>query len=123
MKQITFSDRLRYQFDNIMSKGTIALIGWLFLVSAILIAIISLVVFITGIGPDQEVGFLDLMWMGLMRTLDAGTMGGDTGNWSYLFAMLLVTMGGIFVVSTLIGILTSGIEGKLDELRKGRSFV
>jgi hypothetical protein len=25
MKQITFADRLRYQFDNLMAKGTIAL--------------------------------------------------------------------------------------------------
>ena len=63
-----------------------------------------------------------MAWMSLMRTLDAGTMGGDTG-WSFRLAMLVITMGGIFVVSSLIGVLTSGIESKLDELRKGRSFV
>ena len=57
-----------------------------------------------------------------MRTLDAGTMGGDTG-WGFRIVMLVVTIGGIFVVSTLIGVLCSGIEGKLDELRKGRSQV
>ncbi|MBI1876973.1 MAG: potassium transporter TrkA, partial [Chloroflexi bacterium] len=127
MKRITFANRLRYEFDNTMSRGTIALIGWLFLLSAILIVLVSLIVLVTGIGPTQEDGsqfsFLDLAWMALMRTLDAGTMGGDTGRWSYLLAMLLVTMGGIFVVSILIGVLTSGIEGKLEELRKGRSFV
>lgn len=127
MKQITFADRLRYQFDNIMSKGTIALIGWLFLLSALLIVIVSLVVFFSGVAPAQEdgsrLGFLDLAWMGLMRTLDSGTMGGDTGSWPFLLAMLAVTFGGIFVVSILIGVLTSGIEGKLDELRKGRSLV
>lgn len=127
MKQITFSDRLRYQFDNTMSKGVIALIGWLFLLSAILIVIVSLIVLVSGIGPTQEdggasPGFLEMAWMSLMRTLDAGTMGGDTG-WSFRVAMLVITMGGIFVVSSLIGVLTSGIESKLDELRKGRSFV
>jgi len=37
--------------------------------------------------------------------------------------MLLVTLGGIFIVSTLIGVLSTGIENKLDELRKGRSLV
>ena len=58
-----------------------------------------------------------------MRTLDAGTMGGDTGSWSFLLSMLAVTLGGIFVVCTLIGVLTSGIDEKLDELRKGRSRV
>ena len=35
--------------------------------------------------------------------------------------MLVVTLGGIFVVSALIGVLSSGLESKLDELRKGRS--
>jgi voltage-gated potassium channel Kch/K+/H+ antiporter YhaU regulatory subunit KhtT len=37
--------------------------------------------------------------------------------------MLLVTAGGIFIVSALIGIITTGLESKLEELRKGRSFV
>ena len=37
--------------------------------------------------------------------------------------MLFVTLGGIFIVSALIGVITNGIEDKLDELRKGRSFV
>ena len=57
-----------------------------------------------------------------MRTLDAGTMGADQG-WSFRFVMFGVTIGGILVISTLIGVLTSGIEGKMDELRKGRSRV
>jgi voltage-gated potassium channel Kch len=57
-----------------------------------------------------------------MRTLDAGTMGGDAG-WSYRFVMFAVTLGGVFIISTLIGVLTSGVEGKLEELRKGRSVV
>jgi voltage-gated potassium channel Kch len=37
--------------------------------------------------------------------------------------MLAVTFGGIFVLSTFIGLVTSGIEHKLGELRKGRSLV
>ncbi|HEU4717911.1 MAG TPA: potassium transporter TrkA, partial [Bacteroidia bacterium] len=37
--------------------------------------------------------------------------------------MLLVTIGGIFILSTLIGTLTAGLEAKLEELRKGRSKV
>jgi hypothetical protein len=57
-----------------------------------------------------------------MRTLDSGTMGGDAG-WGFRWVMLGVTLGGIFVVSALIGVLSSGLEGKLDELRKGRSVV
>ncbi|MHB1102279.1 MAG: CASTOR/POLLUX-related putative ion channel [Devosia sp.] len=116
--------RLRYEFDKSMSAGPIALIGWLAVLSVILIAIAALVLAVTGIAPDggERLGFVEAMWASLMRTLDAGTMGGDVG-WGFRIIMLLVTIAGIFVVSTLIGLLSSGIEGKLEELRKGRSKV
>jgi voltage-gated potassium channel Kch len=54
--------------------------------------------------------------------MDAGTIGGDTG-WDFRLVMLIVTIAGIFVFSTLIGILNTGLENKLEELRKGRSMV
>ena len=119
---ISRRDRLRYWFDNTMSRGPIALIAWLFLVSVLLVSFAAGVVVALGLDPEDR-GFLDVAWAGLMRTLDPGTMGGDTGSWTFLFVMLLITLGGIFIVSTLIGILTTGIEARLDELRKGRSFV
>ncbi len=122
MRKITFGDRVRYQFDNVMAKGPVALIGWLFLLSATLILMIAVVVYATGIDPEER-GFAEIAWASLLRTLDPGTMGGDTGRWPFLLAMLTVTMGGIFVVSMLIGVLTTGIEGRLEQLRKGRSFV
>jgi ion channel POLLUX/CASTOR len=37
--------------------------------------------------------------------------------------MFAVTIGGVFIISTLIGVLTAGVEGKIEELRKGRSRV
>jgi voltage-gated potassium channel Kch len=44
-------------------------------------------------------------------------------DWSFRLSTLIVTLTGIFVMSTLIGVLTAGIEGKLEDLRKGRSKV
>jgi voltage-gated potassium channel Kch len=126
MSQFTARERLRYAFDSTLSRGTPALIGWLAIVSAALIVVIALPVYLFHLAPDsdgQRVSFIGVAWMGLMRTLDSGTMGGDTGGWPFLLSMLAVTLGGIFVISTLIGVLTSGIESKMDELRKGRSRV
>jgi ion channel POLLUX/CASTOR len=120
MKSFSFGQRFRYQFDNIMSAGPIALIGWLAILSLVMILIFSVFVFATNTIPGANFG--EIMWQSLMRTLDAGTMGGDEG-WAFRFLMLGVTLGGIFIVAILIGVLTSGIEAKLDELRKGRSFV
>jgi voltage-gated potassium channel Kch len=124
MKKITWIERLQYQFDNYMAKGTIALIGGLGILSVIVIVLVALIVSIFKITPSgsEPVGFGEAAWLGLMRTLDAGTMGGDEG-WGFRIAMFAVTLGGVFIISTLIGVLTSGVEGKLEELRKGRSKV
>ena len=124
MPEIRLTQRLRYAFDNSMSKGAIALIGYLALVSVGLIVVAALAVIVFGIKPlgEDQPGFGEAMWLSLMRTLDSGTMGGDAG-WGFRVAMLFVTLGGIFIVSSLIGVINNGIEGKLDELRKGRSFV
>jgi voltage-gated potassium channel Kch len=124
MRQIRVGDRLRYAFDNSMSRGAIALIGYLGVASLGLIVLASLVVVILHIRPEgsDQPGFLEAAWMSLMRTLDSGTMGGDAG-WGFRLSMLFVTLGGIFLVSALIGVINNGIEDKLDELRKGRSHV
>jgi ion channel POLLUX/CASTOR len=131
MKNVRWQDKLRYSFDNSISKGTGAMIMWLGVITIIVLAIIALLARLV-ISPEDAVknnieggagGFFYLMWMGLMRTLDTGTMGGDDGSKVFLVLMLLFTFAGVFIVSTLIGLLTSGVEAKIDELRKGRSLV
>ncbi|CAG0954591.1 hypothetical protein ANAEL_00263 [Anaerolineales bacterium] len=122
MKSPTFKQRFQYWFDNYMSRGAGALITALFILSAIIIFVVALIVKITGSAPNDETLY-DLVWMALLRTLDSGTMGGDSGSFFFMLMMLAVTFGGIFVVSALIGIINNGLEDKLDELRKGRSAV
>jgi len=122
MSSIGFRQKLRYGFDNLTSRGSAAMISMLFILALILISAVTLFVVLTESAPDGT-SSLKVAWMGLMRTLDAGTMGGDEGSPYFLAAMLAVTIGGIFVVGTLIGIITNGIDAKLGQLRKGRSFV
>lgn len=83
------------------------------------------IVVLTGAAPlnePDEYTFGEALWGNLMRALDAGTMGGDHG-WLFRFEMFAVTVFGIFVLSTLIGILSTGLATRLTELRKGRSRV
>ncbi len=117
-----FRERLSYRFDRFMERGTVALIAGLGAVALLIIVAVVLFVMLIGVAPEGK-DPLAVAWMSLMRTLDAGTMGGDDGNGLFLFAMFAVTLGGIFVISTLIGILNTGLEGKLANLRKGRSRV
>lgn len=124
MNKPTFKQKFQYWFDNYMSKGPAAMIGGLAVVSIAIIliaaAIVRLQVALTGGGMDIPFG--EVAWMSLMRTLDAGNMADDE-TFSFRAVMLFVTIGGIFIVSTLIGILSNGLEERIEQLRKGRSLV
>jgi len=117
----SLTERLRYASDEAFARGTIVLIGWLAVISLLIILASAVVVWLLRLAP--ELNLLQLIWSSFMHTMDAGTVAGDSGSWLYLLIMLLVTLGGIFVLSLLIGILTTGIETRLDALRKGRSRV
>lgn len=127
MRKITLKQHARYHFDNMMARGPVALIIYLGILSLMLIFGIAGLTALAGLAPadpaGEKPGFVELAWMSMLRTLDPGTMGGDEGEWSFLFAMLAVTIGGIFIVSTLVGILSTGIDQKLEDLRKGKSLV
>ncbi|WP_105036868.1 CASTOR/POLLUX-related putative ion channel [Cryobacterium aureum] len=123
----SFQERFRYWFDNVMAKGAGALMALLALASLVFIALVALVVMIFQLFPSAEPGdplpgFFEVLWGNLMRTLDSGTMGGDAG-WGFRGAMLVVTIGGVIMVASLIGIISSAFDSKVDELRKGRSKV
>ncbi len=107
-----------------MSKGTLAMISLLGITSLLIVMVAAAVISLLAIKPEgeEELNFIEGAWLSLMRTLDPGTMGGDSG-WTFRIIAFLVTIGGIFIISTLIGVLNNGIEAKLDQLRQGRSFV
>jgi voltage-gated potassium channel Kch len=117
----TLRERYRYWFDNAMSRGTPALIGLLALACGLLILLVTGLVML--IAPNEVDGADDALWRNLMRALDPGTIGGDQGTAPFLALMLLVSVGGIFLVSALVGVLATGLDARLAQLRKGRSRV
>lgn len=120
-------DRLRYRFDNSMSRGTPALIAWLTVVTVVLILVFSVFTTVLGLRPenaDVPDGFLHELFYSLLHALDPGTIGGDDpSSWRFVLTMLALTIAGLFVVSALIGIIAAGIDTKLADLRRGRSIV
>jgi len=160
MNKIPLAKKLRYHFDNSLSGGTASLIGWLGLITLVIILVASTLLVINQWSPASEnapqaintlsddelpdtelapvVGntttqpsgysFAEAAWQSLMRSLDAGTVGGDaaddSGNgWAFRIWGLIITLTGLFIVGSLISILSTGLESKLEELRKGHSFV
>jgi len=120
----SFKQKFTYFFDNTLTKGTKAIVVWLSIVTLILVLFFSLIYLVIGVKFEDsgQLNFFEAFWQSLMRSLDPGTVAGDT-IWILRIVGIIVTISGIFILSSLIGILSSGLESKLDDLRKGRSIV
>ena len=49
-----FGDRLRYWFDNSMSRGTPALVAWLTVATVALILLFALILTVFDLGPEGD---------------------------------------------------------------------
>lgn len=120
MKKRSFRAKFGYWVDRMMSKGPISMSILLFSVTAVLVTVIGIVAyFVSGEGS-----LLYQIWESMMYTLDAGNlMGVPTDDIPYLALMFLSTLCGLFLTSVLVGIVATGVESKLSDLRKGTSVV
>jgi voltage-gated potassium channel Kch len=115
---------VRYRFDSTISRGTLPVIGYLALLTFALVFSAALLLAITGtaINEDEQPGIGEAFWQSLLRILDPGTFSGDNG-WFLRIVMLIVTLIGISIAAVLIGLIASGIEQRIEQLRRGRSKV
>lgn len=119
----TLRQRIRYRFDNTLSRGLWAVLLWLGFIAALFFLLIAFVIRLTGIGPgDESTSFGDGLWYALTRSLDPGTFSGDDGS-HFRLIMLFVTLSGIFLAATIIGLVSSAIDSRVESLRRGKSLV
>lgn len=124
-------EKIRYYFENTMSGGPGGVIKWLAIVSLVMVLLCGFILFLFGIQtPDSDheprtiTGFIESSWQSLMATLDSGTMGDDPeNNWGFRIVRFIATLTGIFLISILIGTISSGIDEQIDEMKKGKSKV
>jgi len=115
--------RIRYRFDNALTRGVSLILVWLGVATLLLILAVALVGWALGIGPDDEsVPFHESAWLALTRVLDPGTFGADTGA-RFRILMLVITLVGILFLAVIIGLVSNSIDRKLETLRQGRSLV
>ena len=73
-------------------------------------------------GSGERLGFLEACWQSLLRIIDAGTFAGDSG-WPERLLAFLITLCGIFLERSLIGLIASAVDQRIEPLREGRSAV
>jgi hypothetical protein len=122
----TLGQKLRYRFDNALAKGPAVVIGWLALVTLAIFVIAGLAFWgfrldgVNGAGPVSNP--MEGIWQAMLRVVDAGTFAGDS-SWPMRLLSLVVTLAGIFIAGSLIGLIANAVDQRIEGLRKGRSDV
>ncbi|MFZ3494186.1 CASTOR/POLLUX-related putative ion channel [Streptomyces sp. 5.8] len=113
--------RLRYRFDHLLSGGTTALIGWLALAClAVVVPASAVLVWSDRAAPATLSGRLTAVWVSVGQTLK---IGGAVGSPLYVLASVSLALVALLFVSTLVSLITTGINRRIMLLRRGHSTV
>src|SRR5512137_1913986 len=119
-KKPTLAQRLRYAFDNTLSRGPAALILWLIIATAVLIAAAVVLDLVAG-GVSQAAGLgpREVFWSILFQALVPNPPGNVDSPWQFLVIMFGVTIASLALVSILIGLSSDAIQERLEMLSRG----
>lgn len=120
--------KLKYKFDTALERDFSNLVFLLFLFSIFGIFVFSLIFgLLQFLGlTSKDVSFLEFFWQSFTFFLDVGTLSGEVyaeNNYAEIILKILITLFGIIIFSTLVGIITSTLSLRIEELRSGKSHI
>ena len=117
--------RARYRFDAALSRGPWVVISWLGLLTLAVIMISAAILTLFrmgGVNGGKKLSLIEAFWQSVLRVLDSGSFAAD-GTWPTRLLTLVVTLAGIFIAGSLIGLIANTVDQRIEALRKGRSSV
>src|SRR3954469_22019270 len=119
----TLKAKLRYRFDNALARGPVIVI--LYMTGAVLLfvlfcGLLGVLFSFAYNGPHEN--FFEETYQAFLRMLDPGTFSGDT-PWGLRSLTVIVTIVGVIFGGSLIGLIASGVDQRVEELNRGRGAV
>lgn len=125
--KILIRDRIKYRFDNFISSGPKSIFLMLlvmFIIAFLLTALMRAGVeyFILKSGTSENI--INDIWLSFLQITDAGAVAEDTDNSMPMKIVGIVTiLLGMIFFSGVIAFITTELDKKMSDLRKGRSAV
>lgn len=118
---LSWRERARYRFDRTLARSTPALLGWLAVCCvALVVPVSALLVWSDPASPRSLRERVAAVWRTSAETM---RLGGVTGSPLRMALAALLGAIALLCVSTVIGVITTGLGERLAELRRGRSTV
>ena len=120
-EKFTLKNRFSYWFDNRMAKGSLGLIRVLITASVMFAVLIAAFIIMCGFSEEGERA--SVFWDSIATVINGWMPSFEDGNLGYLVLMSASAIVGVLFTSVLIGIITSAIEERIYELKRGNSLV
>ena len=121
MKKNNLFQRFRYWLDKRMAKGTGSMIRALLFVTIFMILFLASILILFG--ASDECSPLHAIWDSFATAINAEIPSSGDGSLLFIIINGIAAIIGLFFTSILIGIITTGIETKLQRLRNGNADV
>jgi K+/H+ antiporter YhaU regulatory subunit KhtT len=121
--KVNWISRLSYRIDQQFSAHPSVLILWLGALSILVVFLVGVVLFLTNLTPAANNNLPEALWDGFLHTIAGDSLPPIESPWNYRFLMLGVMLFNLFFVSIVIGALTSGMQTRLDELKRGQTRI
>ncbi|MFD5142836.1 NAD-binding lipoprotein [Streptomyces sp. NPDC058401] len=120
-RRASLRERAGYRFDRTLARSTGTLMGWLVITClAVVVPVSTLLVWTDPGSPRSLSGRLTAAWRTSAETLRLGAV---TGTPLRMVLAALLGLVALLCVSTLVGVITTGLADRMAELSRGRSTV
>ncbi|MEM7036848.1 MAG: hypothetical protein AAF570_07715 [Bacteroidota bacterium] len=122
----------RYRFDTFMARGGVSIFISLLIVFLVMLIVLALLrgLLVSIFPPDQmpvqhdELGFWGQVYITFLELTAPGNMNQDlTSSPAYKILAIVAGLSGVIIFSALIAFLTTGLNQKLNKLKRGHSKV
>lgn len=123
-KKITWKDRLKYWFDGKMSQGSMGLLKLLVVVTVIFVLVMALIMQALRTTILYEYNtFGARLYASFAAAITGFLPFYSDGDVQYRTMIMIAAVYGIFVSSILIGIISTGLDEKINSLKKGSATI
>ena len=120
-RSFSVKERFNYWFDNRMARGSLGLIRALIAASVIAAVLFAGIIVLFHFNEEGETA--SVFWDSIATVINACMPNYEEGSPGYLILMSLSAIAGVLFTSVLIGIITSAIEERISNLKRGNSLV
>lgn len=114
----SWRDRIRYRFDLLLSQGSASTIGWVVALAVVLTLVGGLTYWVIDLGGP---GPIEAFWQSFLTVMGRGGVADE--GWVHRLASFTLVFASVFLTGSLIAMLVTTVNKRLDTLRRGQGRV